>query len=121
MYINYAIAADECSHPGGEIMTKRKSLILIVDDNAQNVQVLARTLEGEGYELAVAMTGQDALDFIAKEKPDLVLLDVMMPNMDGYEVCTRLKADVKSAEIPIIFLTAKREIDDIVKGFDVGG
>lgn len=102
-------------------MSKRKPLILVVDDNPQNVQVLAKTLEQENYELAVAMTGKDALDFAAAEEPDLILLDVMMPEMDGYEVCRILKNSTASANVPVIFLTAKREPDDIVKGFDAGG
>ncbi len=102
-------------------MRKKKPLILIVDDTPQNVQVLARTLEEENYELAVAMNGKDALAFVKREEPDLILLDVMMPEMDGYEVCRILKENEKTAGIPVIFLTAKRETDDIVKGFDAGG
>ena len=100
---------------------KNKSLILIVDDNEHNIQVLGNIIEESGYDVAVSMSGPDALQFVHDEKPDLVLLDVMMPQMDGYEVCTRLKADESTRDIPVIFLSAKRETDDLIRGFDVGG
>jgi len=106
---------------GMNSVSKKKPLILIVDDTPQNVQVLARTLEEGNYELAVATNGKDALAFVEREEPDLILLDVMMPEMNGYEVCRVLKKNEKTVNIPIIFLTAKRETDDIVKGFDAGG
>lgn len=94
--------------------------ILIVDDNAKNVQVLGTILMDAKYRVAVAHRGQLVFDLLPKVKPDLILLDIMMPEMDGYEVCRRLKADPAAAEIPIIFLTAKTETDDIVLGFDLG-
>ncbi|OJU08687.1 MAG: hypothetical protein BGN88_00415 [Clostridiales bacterium 43-6] len=95
--------------------------ILIVDDNSQNLQVLASVLEGAGYEVGFAMSGRQAIDYIKMEKPDLILLDVMMPDMDGYETCQIIKQDPELENIPVIFLTAKIEIEDIVRGFSVGG
>ncbi|MCP4689577.1 MAG: response regulator [Desulfobacterales bacterium] len=100
---------------GGE-----KSLIMIVDDNPQNIRVLGNTLEEHGYEPAVFLSGQEALEFLLKEKPELILLDIMMPEMDGYEVCRYIKEDVTTKNIPVIFLTAKSETEDLVKGFEVG-
>ena len=94
--------------------------ILIVDDNAKNVQVLGTILMDANYRVAVAHRGQLVFDLIPKVKPDLILLDIMMPEMDGYEVCRRLKSDPATSEIPIMFLTAKTETDDIVLGFDLG-
>ncbi len=102
-------------------MTEQKMSILIVDDNNQNLQVLAGILEGCGYDTGYAMSGMQAIKYVELEKPDLILLDVMMPEMDGYETCVRLKANPDYADIPIIFLTARIDITDIVKGFEAGG
>ena len=99
---------------------KSKSRILIVDDTVKNIQVLGTVLKTEGYQLNVAQNGLQALDVVSKVKPDLILLDVMMPKLDGFETCKRLKADPETAEIPVVFLTAKVETDDIVKGFELG-
>jgi DNA-binding response OmpR family regulator len=96
------------------------SRILIVDDTQRNIQVLGTILREGGYQLNVAQDGQQALDSVERTKPDLILLDIMMPVMDGFETCKRLKANPDTAEIPIIFLTAKVEAEDIVKGFDLG-
>ncbi|WP_303850122.1 diguanylate cyclase [Seleniivibrio woodruffii] len=99
-----------------------KTLILIVDDNQQNLKVLGNILrENTKYGLAFAMNGFEALDFISTTKPDMVLLDVMMPDMDGYEVCRQIKKDPKTANIPVIFITAKTEAEDAVLGFEAGG
>lgn len=98
-----------------------KFTILIVDDNAHNLQVLAEVVEESGYESVLAMNGKQAFEFISYEKPDLVLLDVMMPDVDGYEVCRILKNDMQLKDIPVIFLTAKIETEDIVRGFEAGG
>ena len=99
----------------------KKSLILIVDDNADNRKLLGGLLSKEGYEIGVAKDGYHALEFVQKVEPDLILLDVMMPKMDGYEVCRRLKSETITKHIPIIFLTARTATKDIVKGFEMGG
>ncbi len=99
----------------------KRELILIVDDNPQNIQLLGSIIKEELYELAFATRGTDALTYLKSEKPDLILLDIMMPEMDGYAVCEKIKANPETREIPIIFLTAKKEAEDIVKGFKVGG
>jgi class 3 adenylate cyclase len=96
------------------------SRILIVDDTPANVQVLSATLKEQGYQLSVALNGKQALDLLARVRPDLILLDVMMPELDGFETCRRIKASTAWREIPVIFLTARTEVDDIVKGFEVG-
>ena len=98
-----------------------KDLVLIVDDNPQNIQFLANILDTNGYEVGVAMSGAQALSFLRQDKPEIILLDVMMPEMDGYEVCERLKESSELKDIPVIFLTAKTSTDDLVKGFHAGG
>lgn len=98
-----------------------EQLILIVDDNPQNLQFLGKFLTENDYSLCVAQSGQEALEFVKTKMPDLILLDVMMPGMDGYEVCRHLKAQQIFKHIPVIFLTAKTDSEDIVKGFEVGG
>ena len=99
--------------------TPRVSKILIVDDTPHNIDVLSATLSDEPCELLAATSGARALELAARSRPDLVLLDVMMPGMDGFEVCRRLKADPASADIPVIFVTART--DDVSLGFAVGG
>ena len=94
--------------------------VLIVDDTLQNIQVLGTVLREQNYQLNVAQNGLQALEMVQKVKPNLILLDVMMPELDGHETCKRLKADPETQDIPIIFLTAKVETDDIVKGFELG-
>jgi len=96
-----------------------KPLILLVDDNPKNLQVLGGLLEGT-YKTAVAENGAEALKFVKKRVPDLILLDIMMPEMDGFEVCQHLKAFPEAQNIPVIFLTARTETEDVVKGFEVG-
>ena len=95
--------------------------ILIVDDNKQNLQVLGNVLHENEYKVVMAKDGPGALRLAIKTMPDLIFLDIMMPDMDGYEVCEQLKADPQTKDIPVIFLTAKTDTDDIVKGFSVGG
>ncbi|MBT3923492.1 MAG: diguanylate cyclase [Nitrospina sp.] len=94
--------------------------IMIVDDTKENINVLRRTLTTVGCRISVALNGKMALDLIPKLKPDLVLLDVMMPDMDGYEVCRRLKENPDLQNIPVIFITAKGDIEDVVEGFEAG-
>jgi signal transduction histidine kinase len=103
-----------------DLKGKVKPVILIVDDVPKNIQVLGTLLNQMDCELAVAMNGQQALDTVARVKPDLILLDVMMPVMDGHEVCRRLKKADETKDIPVIFITAKTEIDDITTGFELG-
>lgn len=100
---------------------QHKKNIYIVDDVYENIQVLGHTLNSNGYNISVARNGEQALTGIKTKKPDLVLLDVSMPGIDGYEVCEKLKEDEETAEIPVIFITARTQTDDIVKGFKAGG
>jgi len=103
-----------------ENKTELKNLILIVDDTPQNIQVLANILYKKGYGISVASSGEKALQTIKEEIPDLILLDIQMPEMDGYEVCKILKQTSETKNIPIIFLTAKSETEDIIRGFELG-
>lgn len=96
-------------------------LILIVDDTEANIRLLSHVLRGEGFTPIVAFNGTDAIDLIKSREPDLVLLDIMMPDMTGYEVCAEVNKIDKLREIPIIFLSALSETRDKVEGFDVGG
>jgi len=100
---------------------EEKPFILIVDDVPKNLQVLGSILRAKGYFFTPATSGKQALKIIEKRLPDLILLDIMMPETDGYEVCSILKKDLKTKDIPIIFLTAKTDTEDIVKGFELGG
>lgn len=95
--------------------------ILIVDDIPANIQILGNILSTQNFQIAYAQSGKQALSVIKNQKLDLILLDIMMPYMDGFEVCRILKNQPETAEIPIIFLTAKADMESIVKGFDVGG
>lgn len=98
----------------------KKPLILIVDDTPKNIQVLGKTLHDIGYNVSIATSGSQALDSVKKEKPDLILLDIQMPEMDGFEVCKILKMNSDTKGIPIIFLTAVTDSDKIVEGFELG-
>jgi len=93
--------------------------VLIVDDTETNIDILVDTL-GDDYDIAVAMDGEGALEAVEEEPPDLILLDIMMPDMDGYEVCKRLKDNPKTADIPVIFLSALTEADEKQKGLKLG-
>ena len=95
--------------------------LLLVDDTPQNLQVLGTILRQQGYKINVAQHGRQALEVAQKTPPDLILLDVMMPEMDGLEACRHFKADPRTRDIPIIFLTAKTAAEDIVQGFEAGG
>jgi diguanylate cyclase (GGDEF)-like protein len=94
--------------------------VLIVDDVSENIEVLAAALESD-CEIFFAMSGDEAIEIASSLRIDLILLDIMMPDVDGYEVCRLLKLDSRLAEIPVIFVTAKTDIEDEAKGFEVGG
>ncbi|WP_221030845.1 hybrid sensor histidine kinase/response regulator [Actomonas aquatica] len=94
--------------------------ILVVDDQLINVQLLKRKLEREGITVISAYSGQEALDAVAADKPDLILLDVMMPEMDGIEVCTRLQSREETRSIPVIFITARNSKEGKIEGLAVG-
>ena len=103
-----------------QLAPSTQKLILIVDDTPLNIGVISGALK-DSYKTKVATTGEKALALAsAEEKPDLILLDIMMPGMDGYEVCSRLKADPATSEIPIIFLTGQTSAEDETRGFEVG-
>lgn len=98
----------------------RKNKILIVDDAIDTVELLKKRFQAEGYDTEEAYNGEEALNKVPEYNPDLIVLDVMMPKIDGYEVCQRLKSDEKTKYIPIIMLTAKGEIEHKVKGLEIG-
>jgi len=102
-------------------MKNKNYKILIVDDIPANIQILGNILSKENFQIAYAQSGEQALSVIKYQKIDLILLDIMMPKMDGFEVCKILKSQKETKEIPIIFLTAKADMDSIVKGFETGG
>lgn len=95
--------------------------ILIVDDAPENLDILGHILQRSGLEISIAPTGEKALELINLNKPDLILLDVRMQGMDGYEVCRELKADVSTKDIPVIFITAMAGTEDLVRGYNAGG
>lgn len=95
--------------------------ILIVDDKPENLTVLRQILTEHGYRVRPAISGEIALKTVQADLPDLILLDIVMPNMDGYEVCRKLKADEQTRQVPIIFISALDELEDKVKAFSEGG
>jgi two-component system alkaline phosphatase synthesis response regulator PhoP len=97
-----------------------KNHILVVDDEKDILELLEYNLKKEGYSVASAATGELALKSIERERPDLILLDLMLPGLDGYEVARRIKRNPKTARIPVIMLTAKREEIDVVAGLELG-
>lgn len=101
--------------------TKQQARILIVDDEPINVMIADRILQKENYDTITASNGKEALELIDENIPDLILLDIMMPEMNGFEVCTKLQENEQTREIPVIFLTAVTDKESIVKGFEVGG
>ena len=94
--------------------------ILAVDDQSENVDILSSRLRREGYDVLTATGGIEAISTVSNRQPDLILLDVIMPDLDGFEVCRRLKANPNLPFIPILMLTAKTQPQDIVAGFDAG-
>lgn len=97
------------------------SNILIVDDVLENIQVAMSMLKEDSYNFSYAYNGEKALELLKNGSFDLVLLDIMMPGIDGYEVCRRIKKDPRLLDIPVIFLTAKADVDSMAQGFEVGG
>src|SRR5215467_10377113 len=97
-----------------------ESRVLIVDDVKANVDVLVQALRDE-YQLSVALNGESALRSAEKNPPDLVLLDIMMPGMDGYEVCSRLRASAQTREVPVMFLSSLEDVVNKARGFEAGG
>lgn len=99
---------------------KISSKILIADDNHQNCELLDAYLADEGYQIETTYDGQQTLDAVARSQPDVILLDIMMPKVSGYEVCQRLKADPKTRNISIVMVTALAEMGDIEKAVNAG-
>ena len=98
-----------------------KNTVLVVDDSPDGLQILNEVLKRR-YDVRLARSGEQALQAAQqKPQPDAILLDIMMPGMDGYEVCSRLKANDATRDIPVIFITAKTDIEDAQRGFDLGG
>ena len=109
---------DPTTHPFIDLKGRR---ILAVDDDRINLRIIGGILRSEGYEIAEATSGEQALEVYATFKPNLVLLDVMMPGIDGFATCRTLKKSYGDTCAPVIFVTAKSEADDVVMGFDAGG
>ncbi|HTN34666.1 MAG TPA: response regulator [Marinobacter sp.] len=105
-----------------EVVSENSEItVLLVDDNPQNLKVLYETLKDKGYRLLIANEGEKALDLAQRHQPEVVLLDIMMPDMDGYEVCERLKANPETAGCAVVFLSALDDLSAKVKGFSLGG
>ena len=97
-----------------------KKRILVVDDEADLLEIISLRLQAYDYEVVTAIDGQDGLDKARKEKPDLIILDLMLPKIDGYKVCRMLKFDEKFKQIPIILFTARAQESDVKLGKEVG-
>lgn len=102
-------------------MSDARASILVVDDHPDNLRTLAAILQGVGYKVRKATSGEMALETVRSQRPDLILLDIRMPGIDGYTVCTKLKAVPETQDIPIIFLSALSDTEDKVKAFNIGG
>ena len=101
--------------------SKCSGVVLIVDDNPETISMLNTTLSEVGLTVLVALSGQQALTIAKRIKPEIILMDAMMPEMDGFEACRRIKGDALIAHIPVIFMTGLNASEDIVRGFDAGG
>ena len=95
--------------------------ILMVDDTPSNLDILGHILKHVGLNVSVAPNGTIALKIINEDKPDLILLDIMMPDISGYDVCRKLKENDDTKDIPVIFITAMAQTEDLIEGFEVGG
>ncbi len=104
----------------GSRLLKRKRTIMVVDDSPDLVEIVRLTLEGKGFNVRCAYSGKELLAALEKEKPDLIILDIMMPGMDGLEVLVRLKWKLGTASIPVILLTAKVHHEDVLRGYKLG-
>ena len=104
-----------------ELPLEYKADILIVDDTLANLKLLSNFLKEEGYKVHPANSGALALQSVAKKKPDLILLDIRMPDMDGYEVCAVLKINSETRNIPVLFVSALANVEDKIKDFNAGG
>jgi two-component system sensor histidine kinase/response regulator len=98
----------------------KKPLITVIDDMIGNLKVVGKILLGEGFEVVMTQDSKKAIEVLETNPPDLILLDIMMPYINGYEVCEQIKMNDKLKDIPVIFLTAKNDSTDLVKAFDVG-
>ncbi len=105
----------------GDAVDARSHTILLIDDNPANLSVVVNYLTGHGFQIIVARDGETGLRLAQQEQPDLILLDVVLPDIDGFEACRRLKADKQTQEIPIIFMTVVTKAEDKVRGFAAGG
>jgi PleD family two-component response regulator len=110
-----------CSQEIRQAASHEKKDILIVEDNLLNLRLVSQILTANGYKVRPVTNGEEALAAVRSKPPDLVLLDVMMPGMNGYEVCQRLKAEEQARDIPVIFLSALSATEDKIKAFTVGG
>ena len=102
------------------LATHAAATILLVDDNPANLGVLTQMLTAQSWRVLVAQQGESGLQIAQRARPDLILLDVLLPGMDGFAICRRLKADSSTAEIPVLFMTVRMEAADKLKGFQAG-
>jgi two-component system, sensor histidine kinase and response regulator len=105
----------------GIAASERLGRVLVVDDEPSNVELIVRRLGGNGYETLTASNGHDAIAIATKEQPDLILMDIMMPGLDGWQATRLLKSDPKTANIPVVFVTARDRPEDVAQGFEAGG
>ena len=101
-------------------MSEKRPIVLMVDDVPKNLQVLGNILNKEGYKISAALNGEQALKILENTKPDLILLDVMMPGLSGFDVIKEIQKNKELLEIPVIFLTAKKEKEDVIHGIELG-
>ncbi|MCP4491749.1 MAG: response regulator [Gammaproteobacteria bacterium] len=105
----------------GKLFFFHSDIILIVDDQPANLKVLLFFLQEKNFELRILQSGMRALDMLRDLTPDIILLDILMPGMDGFEICKKIKANKRLADIPVIFMTALDTLEDKVAGFEAGG
>lgn len=105
----------------GDIAARRNKIILGVDDQPENIAILKAVLESAGYAFLEASSGPDCLSLAARSSPRLILLDIQMPGMDGFETCRRLRSDWRLKSVPVAFLTGRRSAEDVRAGIEAGG